>query len=65
MIHVRLEPAGRELQFPKLGTVLQLLKKLELGQNSALVIRDGELLTHDRQLRAGDEITVRGVSSRG
>ncbi len=65
MILVRLEPKGREIVIEKVSTVLQLLRKLGLGLNSALVIRNGELLTPDRQLKAGDEITVRGVSSRG
>lgn len=65
MITVRLEPEGRELQFPRLNTVLQLLRKLNLGLNSALVIRNGELLTPDRHLEPGDAITVRRVSSRG
>ncbi len=65
MITVRLEPENRELTFPKLNTVLQLLHKLDLGLNAALVIRDGELLTPDRRLAPGDTITVRRVTSRG
>lgn len=46
-------------------TVLQLLGKLHLRVNDALVIRDGELLTPDRALRHGDHVTVRPVVSRG
>lgn len=65
MITVRLEPKNRELTFPKLNTVLQLLHKLDLGLNAALVIRNGELLTPDRRLASGDTITVRCVTSRG
>jgi sulfur carrier protein len=65
MITVRLEPDCRELQFPKLRTVLQLLHKLGLGQGAVLIIRDGELLTPDRRLAPGDTIIVRRVTSRG
>jgi sulfur carrier protein len=65
MITVRLEPEGRELQFTKVNTVLQLLHKLSISQVSALIIRDGELLTPDRRLESGDIIIVRRVSSRG
>lgn len=65
MITVRLEPEGRELQFAKLNTVLQLLHRLNLGLCSALIIRDGELLTQDRRLASGDTVTVRRVKSRG
>ncbi|TVQ99452.1 MAG: hypothetical protein EA399_07635 [Desulfovibrionales bacterium] len=65
MIYIRLEPEGRTMHFPRLGTVLQLLRKLGLGNNAALIIRDGELLTPDRRLHAGDEVVVRTVTSRG
>ena len=65
MIFVRLEPKGQEIQVHKASTVLQLLRQLGYGPNSVLVIRNNELLTPDRQLKAGDEIIVRGVSSRG
>lgn len=65
MIHVRLEPQGREMRLPKACTALKLLQVLGLGINSALVIRDGELLTPDRRLNLGDEIVVRTVASRG
>lgn len=65
MITVRLEPEDREIEFTKVNTVLQLLRKLSLGLNSALIIRDGELLTPDRRLEPGDMIIVRRVTSRG
>lgn len=65
MITVRLESENRELTFPKLNTVLQLLRRLNLGLNAALVIRGGELLTPDRRLEPGDVIVVRRVTSRG
>ena len=65
MISVRLEPKGRDMQVPNASTVMQLLRKLGLGPNTVLVIRNQELLTPDRRLNPGDEILVRGVSSRG
>ncbi|GAB6060217.1 MoaD/ThiS family protein [Desulfonatronum parangueonense] len=65
MISVRLEPKGQEIQVTKASTVLQLLRQLGLGPNAALVIRNQELLTPDRKLNPGDDIIVRGVSSRG
>jgi len=65
MITVHLEPEGKTLSFDTLNTVLQLLHKIGKRQSQALVIRNGELLTQDRTLRHGDEIVVRGVTSRG
>jgi len=65
MITVRLEPGDREIEFTKVNTVLQLLCKLSLGQSSALIIREGELLTPDRRLEPDDTIIVRRVTSRG
>jgi sulfur carrier protein len=58
-------PGDRVLTFDRLNTVLQLLNKLGLGMTDALVARDGVLLTPDRKLRRGDELTVRVVVSRG
>ncbi len=65
MITVRITPGDRVLTFDRLNTVLQLLNKLGLGMTDALVARDGVLLTPDRKLRRGDELTVRVVVSRG
>ncbi|MBF0480144.1 MAG: hypothetical protein HQK81_00050 [Desulfovibrionaceae bacterium] len=65
MITVHLEPEGQTLTFDTLNTVLQLLHKVGKRQSQALVIRGGELLTQDRKLHRGDEIVVRGVTSRG
>ena len=64
-VTVRLEPDGEILVFPRLNTVLQLLNRLGLGLNDALVIRGTELLTQDRRLHTGDRITLRRVTSRG
>ncbi|MEW5773435.1 MAG: hypothetical protein AB1916_07900 [Thermodesulfobacteriota bacterium] len=65
MITVRVTPGDRVLTFDRLNTVLQLLNKLGLGMTDALVAREGVLLTPDRKLRRGDELTVRVVVSRG
>ncbi|KHK03455.1 hypothetical protein [Desulfovibrio sp. TomC] len=65
MITVTIDGKNPPVIYPKLKTVLQLLHNLNLRVNDALIIRDGELLTPDRHLRPGDEITVRRVVSRG
>lgn len=65
MIVVRLEPEGKTLTFDRLNTALQLLNRLGLGPGEALVARGGQLLTPDRKLVQGDELTVRVVVSRG
>ena len=46
-------------------TVWQLMNRLGLKQCSALIIRDGGLLTRDREVMPGDVITVRSVVSSG
>jgi len=65
MITVTLSSQKQQLTYPKIKTVLQLLHKLNLRVNDALIIRDDELLTPDRHVRNGDHITVRLVTSRG
>ncbi len=64
-ILVHLEPEGKSVTLPRANTVLQLLNKLGRRPGSALIIRDGGLLTPDVQLRPGDVITLRGVGSTG
>ncbi len=64
-ITVLLQPEGREFALPRPKTVLQLLRKLEIRRGAALVIRNGGLLTEDRQVLPGDHITVRLVTSSG
>jgi len=65
MITIHLEPKKSTLTFPRINTVLQLLGKLNLNTNDALIIRGDELLTPDRRIHPGDIITVRLVMSRG
>lgn len=64
-ILVFLEPDGKELQMPRPKMMWQLLKMLDLEEESALVARDGKLLTPDRHIWPGDHILVRVVASRG
>ena len=64
-VTVLLEPQGETLILPRPKTVLQLLRTLRIRQGSALVIRDGGLLTQDREVLPGDHITIRSVVSRG
>jgi sulfur carrier protein len=64
-ILVHLEPEGKSVTLPKANTVLQLLNKLGRRPGTALVIREGGLLTPDVQLLPGDVITLRGVGSVG
>lgn len=65
MITVTLEPDKTPVTFERIKTVLQLLNKLNLRVNDALIIRDDELLTPDRHVRDGDRLVVRRVVSRG
>lgn len=60
-----LEPGGKKLLFPRPKTALQLLHALDLEEETALVARDGQLLTPDRHIWPGDEILVRQAGSRG
>lgn len=64
-IVLTLEPEGKTLEFPRPKTALQLLHALGLEEESALVARDGKLLTPDRQIWPEDKIWVRVVYSQG
>jgi len=65
MITVTINAQNQPVTYPKIKTVLQLLAKLNLRVNDALIIRGDELLTPDRHLHDGDHVTVRMVTSRG
>jgi hypothetical protein len=75
MITVHLEPEGRTVQVEKATTARRLLDKLGLRSTGALVLRHLDqpdhkgrrqaLLTPDMQLRPGETVTVREVTSRG
>ena len=64
-VSITLEPQGKTMDMPRPKTVCQLLRNLGLRQGTALVIRDGGLLTQDREIRPGDSITIRTVVSSG
>lgn len=64
-VTVVMEREGETLTFPRLNTVRQLLNKLDMHVNDALIIRGDELLTPDRKIGVGDHLVVRTVVSRG
>lgn len=64
-ITVTLEPDGETFKIKRPKTALQLLHALGLEEETALVARDGQLLTPDRRVWPDDEIWVRKVGSRG
>ncbi len=65
LIYVLLQPEDKRLELPRQKTARQLLAFLNLREETALVARDGELLTPDRRIFSGDEILVRKVVSSG
>lgn len=64
-ILVDIEPTGERLSMPRAKTARQLLEALRLEEETALVIKNGALLTPDRRIWPGDRIVVRLVGSRG
>lgn len=64
-ITVHMEPAGDRLSLPRPKTVRQLLDALNLLEETALVAREGKLLTPDRHIWPEDEVLVRIVISCG
>lgn len=64
-ITLELVPPGKIINFPRYKTVRQLLHALDLMEETALVARDGKLLTPDRHIWPNDHILVRVVASRG
>lgn len=64
-INVTIDPGGENLSMPWIKTARQLLYALNLGEETALVARDGQLLTPDRHLWPDDHIWVRKVASGG
>ncbi|THB63259.1 MAG: hypothetical protein D6E12_17370 [Desulfovibrio sp.] len=69
MIHVTLEAQAEQIELENVKSVVALLNKLKRKPARCLVIREQEggdqLLTPDAQLRYGDRIRIRDVSSRG
>ena len=66
-VQVRLQPEEKDILVPreKAKNVERLLAYLGLRRGTALVARDGVLLTHDVPLHIGDRVLVRTVMSRG
>lgn len=59
------EPGSSCREFPRPKTVGQLLSALCILEETALVIRDGQLLTPDQHIYPDQTITVRSVISTG
>lgn len=64
-VKVLLQPQEKTLELPRPKTVRQLLASLALREETALVAREGELLTPDRRIYTGDSLLVRTVVSSG
>ena len=65
MVTIHLDPGGKIMTVPWPKTVRQLLKALELQEGTAIVARDGKLLTPDRHIWPDDLIYIRVVVSMG
>lgn len=65
MVRVLLQPEEKMLELPRPKTARQLLAALGLREETALVAREGELLTPDRRIFADDQLLVRTVTSSG
>lgn len=64
-VTIHLEPAMKTLKLKRPKTVAQLLSALNLEPETALVARDGKLLTYDRKIWPDDELLIRVVISSG
>lgn len=64
-ITLEMQPGGCISTIERPKTVRQLLDRLGYLEETALVIRDGTLLTPDLAIQPNDSIIVREVTSRG
>ena len=62
---VLVQPEEKHLSMPRPKTSRQLLAALGLAEETALVAREGQLLTPDRHIWPGDNLLVRKVASSG
>jgi sulfur carrier protein ThiS len=62
---IKLRYREKEWQIEGECTVRQAIEKVGLKPRSVLAVRDGELITGDRQLQDGDEIRLLAVISGG
>ncbi len=65
MITVLLQPEEKTFDMERPKTARQLLEKLGLREETALVARNGQLLTPDVRIYRGDSLLVRKVTSSG
>lgn len=64
-VTINIDPGNRTVTLPWPRTVRQLLRELDLAEGTALVARDGKLLTPDRQIWPDDSLYIRVVISMG
>ena len=64
-VAVLVQPEEKHLSMPRPKTSRQLLAALGLAEETALVAREGQLLTPDRHIWPGDNLLVRKVASSG
>ena len=64
-VEVLLQPDERRFFLPRPKTARQLLTALGFAEETAIVARNGELLTPDRRIWPGDVVLVRKVASSG
>ena len=64
-VKVLLQPEEKHLSLPRPKTSRQLLAALGLAEETALVAREGQLLTPDRHIWPEDDLLVRKVASSG
>ena len=64
-VAVLVQPEEKHLSMPRPKTSRQLLAALGLVEETALVAREGQLLTPDRHIWPGDNLLVRKVASSG
>ena len=64
-VYVLLQPEEKEIEVPKAKTARAVLNALGLGECTAIIARDGQLLTPDRAVAPGDRLLVRKVTSSG
>ncbi len=65
MVTVLLQPEEKTFELERPKTARQLLQALGLREETALVARNGQLLTPDVRIYGGDSLLVRKVTSSG
>lgn len=64
-VTVRVQPQEKSMTILRPKTARQLLTALGLHEETAIVARQGELLTPDRRIYPNDSLLVRAVVSTG